>query len=129
MKSLLTILISAALITAGCMADYDIAEVASPEHIGSAHHEETDECMDECETHAAEHAHEHEDTHDNGFSAAAGSDRHVHSAGERNHGTEWFFNQPWAASFIWGKILRDSIILLLLAAAILFVSGYRKKRR
>ena len=53
---------------------------------------------------------------------------HLHEAGQRNHGTEWFFNQPWAARFIWGKMVRDSVILIALAAGILFLSRYRRKR-
>jgi hypothetical protein len=53
---------------------------------------------------------------------------HQHDAGARNHGTEWFFNQPWAASFIWPKMLRDSVLLAALAAAIYLVSRRLTRR-
>ena len=76
--------------------------------------------------------------HDHGEEAAADSrsmamdhqgDVHLHGEGVRNHGTEWFFNQPWAASFVWGKMLRDSVILILLAAGLLLLPRIRGKRR
>jgi len=105
------------LLSFSCKADYDINEVASQVDSTEEHHIEHSE---------ADHEHESPEHED---SELAGSDRHVHAAGVRNHGTAWFFNQPWAADFIWGKMLRDSVILIFLAAAIIFISGYRRKRR
>lgn len=54
---------------------------------------------------------------------------HEHGSGQRNHGTEWFFNQPWAATFIWPKMIRDTVILILLAAGVLTVSSLLRRRR
>lgn len=105
------------LLPAGCRTDYDIEEVAPSEHLDEEQaHDDHDHLLEE-------HDHEDEDA------GLTGSDRHVHESGERNHGTEWFFNQPWAASFIWGKMLRDSLILLVLAAAITILSGRRSRQR
>ncbi len=139
MKLTVVILISAVLLSLACKADYDIEEVAPPEHLGTDHHDELDECEHEDAEHVeSDHEHEaetaepgsvHEESHEIDVSEISGSNRHVHDAGQRNHGTGWFFNQPWAASFIWGKMLRDSLILLVLAAVILFVSGYRRKHQ
>ena len=139
MRLTAAVLIAASLLFMTCKADYDIEEVAPSDHLGSAHHHEYDE-HDECEdSEHVETEHEHEadsaetasvpdesDEHD--VLETAGSDRHIHDAGVRNHGTGWFFNQPWAATFIWGKMVRDIVILLVLSAAVLFVSGYRRKR-
>lgn len=117
MRAVSAVLLLFLLVPAGCRTDYDIQEVAPSEHLGEDQlHDDHDHLHDE---------HEHEDE-DAGLT---GSDRHVHDAGERNHGTEWFFNQPWAASFIWGKMLRDSVILLVLAAAIAFLSGRKSRQR
>ncbi len=49
----------------------------------------------------------------------------MHSPGQRNAGTTWFFHQPWAAKAYWGKLLRDSLIFLGLSVLVLFLS--RKK--
>jgi len=139
MKLTLAFLISALLLFPACRTDYDIQEVANPQHLGTDH---SDDC-DDCEPEGAEHTevdHEHDadtaetdlpqdESDEHNASVISGSDRHVHDAGQRNHGTSWFFNQPWAASFIWGKMVRDSLILLVLSAAILVVSGYLRKRR
>lgn len=120
------IIVSFMLLSLSCKADYDIAEVASQEYMHETHHHD--------ETHDTEHEAVDQDSvndesHEHDASGITGTDRHVHGAGQRNHGTAWFFNQPWAASFIWGKMVRDAVILLILAAAILLVSGYRRKHR
>lgn len=105
----------------GCRTDYDIADVAPEEHLESgAHHDH--------------HAHETEHDHDHSFGEEmeeaheGGPSGHAHSAGNRNHGTQWFFNQPWAAPFVWGKLFRDALIFLTLAAIILLATGRRRKR-
>ena len=109
MKHLILIIVFTLISLTGCRIDYDIEEVASTEYLG--------------ETHEHEHVHEHDST------AISGTDRHVHEAGARNHGTEWFFNQPWAASFIWSKMIRDSAILFILTAIILLASRYRLRKK
>ncbi|NOQ23442.1 MAG: hypothetical protein GQ565_12455 [Candidatus Aegiribacteria sp.] len=139
MRLAAVILITAVLLLLACKADYDIEEVTPPEHTGTDHHDEHDECehehpehvesSHEHETEAAEPASVHEESHEHDVLEMSGSHRHVHAAGEKNHGTGWFFNQPWAASFIWGKMLRDALILLVLSAVILFLSKYRRKRQ
>lgn len=53
------------------------------------------------------------------------TDSPMHSPGQRNAGTAWFFYQPWAAKAYWGKLLRDSLIFLGLSVLILFFT--RKK--
>ena len=106
----------------GCRIDYDIEEVATPEYLGETHEHDHDHVHTETEDHH-EHVHEHDDA------AISGSERHVHEAGVRNHGTEWFFNQPWAARFIWSKMIRDAVILALLAAVILLASRYRLRKK
>lgn len=131
MRLLVAVLVTAVLLPMACKTDYDIEEVASSEYLGTDHHDEHDECDDSDHEHDADtvepgSVHQESDEHDS--SEITGSDRHVHEAGARNHGTGWFFNQPWAATFIWGKMVRDSVILLILAAAILVVSGYLRKR-
>ncbi|MCD4776140.1 MAG: hypothetical protein K8S15_08860 [Candidatus Aegiribacteria sp.] len=113
------------LLSLACKTDYDIAEVASQEYLGATHHHETHDSDHE----AVEQDSVDDENHEDDASGIAGTDRHVHDAGQRNHGTGWFFNQPWAASFIWGKMIRDTVILLALAAAVLLVSGYRRKHR
>jgi hypothetical protein len=116
----------AVILLSACRTDYDIEEVASQEFLGHDHaHEDSCEICGEEGATEGEHDHrESEDVHD-----PAESERHVHEAGVRNHGTEWFFNQPWAASFIWGKMVRDSVILVILAAAVTILSGCRRKNR
>lgn len=108
-----------------CQTDFDIEEVAPSEYLESGaeeHHNHSgeDSCID-CDSvevgHTSLEGHV-EESH-------AG---HDHSAGSRNHGTQWFFNQPWAASFVWGKLLRDAVIFLLLAIAVFLFSGKWKKK-
>lgn len=112
------------LLLASCRTDYDIGEVAPVEFTGVSveHADSCSECSEE------EHVHHHEEAM-TGIEDVGAPERHVHEAGQRNHGTVWFFNQPWAASFIWGKMLRDSVILVVLAAVILLLSGRRRRHR
>ena len=138
MRWIAAALVTAVLLSMACKTDYDIEEVATSEHLGTDHNDEHDECevCEDAENHDHEHEADsaatvllHEESDDHDVLEITGSDRHVHASGERNHGTGWFFNQPWAATFIWGKMLRDIVILLVLSAAVLFVSGHRRKRR
>lgn len=120
MKHLKLIILLTLISLTGCRIDYDIEEVATPEYLGETHehdhvHAETDDYH--------EHVHEHDST------TISASSRHVHEAGARNHGTEWFFNQPWSAKFIWGKMIRDSVILVILAVAILLASRWRLRKK
>ncbi len=108
-----------------CQTDFDIEEVAPVEHLESAEHEdhnhsEGEDCS-ECDAEDSEHISiddQVEESHSG----------HEHASGARNHGTEWFFNQPWAAPFIWNKLIRDGLIFLVLAVAIFLFSGKWKKR-
>ena len=102
----------------GCakIADYDIDEVASPEFLDEEVHEHHHEHA-QVEVHDDEH--DLEDTH---------TGLHHHDTGVRNHGTQWFFNQPWSASFVWGKMLRDSAVLLVLAAALFLFPRLKRKK-
>lgn len=105
----------------GCMEDYDVEEVAPHEHL------ETEAC-----DHHHDHEHDHHDDHQDAevhTGIEDGPSGHSHGAGERNHGTGWFFNQPWAAPFIWGKLLRDAGVFLVLAAAIFMATGKRGRKR
>ena len=121
------------LSTAGCRVDYDIDEVAPEEFHGDTHAEDAAHSHDIHECEETSHEESHSVHHDSAGSASAEQQltepgRHVHEAGERNHGTEWFFNQPWAARFIWDKMIRDSVILLVLAGSILFISRIRRRK-
>ena len=145
------LLLLAVLLTSGCTesVNYDIEEVAPAEFLSG----EEEPCDDESCT-DPDHVHdEHgedgtctDPDHDHGVSGEHGDHDegagitetgemihdlglHQHGAGVRNHGTEWFFNQPWAASFVWGKMLRDSIILLALAASVVLLPRLLRKRR
>lgn len=139
MKYLKLIILIALISLSGCRIDYDIEEVAPPEYLGETHehdhahpetedhHDHVPDAADVCpvcgEIHDQEHFHEHDST------AISVSSRHVHEAGARNHGTGWFFNQPWAARFIWSKMIRDTVILVLLAAVILLASRHRLRKK
>lgn len=105
------LLVSVLMIAAGCVEDYDVAEVAPAEHLDEEH------------DHHYEDEHHDEDV-DPDHSAPSG---HSHGAGVRNHGTQWFFNQPWAARFIWGKLVRDAVIFLALGGILFYLTG-RKRR-
>jgi len=107
----------ALLFFTGCRADYDIEEVAPADFLESSVHEEHAHEEAAAEEADSSRVDEHvEESH-------AG---HVHGAGARNHGTQWFFNQPWAAPFIWGKLVRDALIFLLVAVIVFVVTGRRK---
>lgn len=60
--------------------------------------------------------------------AALGPDVHRHPAGERNHGTEWFFNQPWATPERWRFLARDSLVLAAAAGGVMLLSGIRRRK-
>jgi hypothetical protein len=94
--------------------DYDIAEVAPDSFTGAGGEEHHDEPGPE---HPGADSTDHETE----------TGLHLHPAGERNHGTAWFFNQPWAATFVWGKMVRDSVILLALAGGISLASSRRRR--
>jgi hypothetical protein len=120
------LLLAAALLAlSGCVEDYDVAEVAPGEHLDQEHHHEEGDYCEECHD---DHDHAHADEEEVLHSGDATPSGHSHGAGVRNHGTQWFFNQPWAARFIWGKLARDGAIFLLLAGIIFFLSGRRRRR-
>lgn len=101
----------------GCRTDYDIADVAPAEFLESGEH------------HHDEHTDgETGDEHSIDEHVEASHAGHNHAAGTRNHGTQWFFNQPWAAPFIWRKLFRDAVVFLALAIAIFFITGRKRKR-
>ncbi|MBN1433514.1 hypothetical protein JW921_02070 [Candidatus Fermentibacterales bacterium] len=114
--------LSAALFLIACAlpGDYDIEDVAPTSHLGEPC--EHDHGHGELQ----EAGHEHHDDAERQESTQTGM--HVHEAGQRNHGTEWFFNQPWASPFIWPKMLRDSLVLAALAAVIALVSRRLTRR-
>ncbi|MDM7992139.1 MAG: hypothetical protein QUS11_02380 [Candidatus Fermentibacter sp.] len=76
------------------------------------------------------HDHGAEDAHGDAAidSAGFGADRHLHPPGEENHGTEWFFSQPWATPERWRFMARDSVVLASAAAGILMLSGLRRRK-
>ena len=128
MRSINHVFILLLLLTfSSCRTDFDIEEVAPAEYLESVgqddhNHSEGEDCI-ECESESEDPDHisideQVEESH-------AG---HAHASGSRNHGTEWFFNQPWAAPFIWNKLIRDGLIFLALATAIFLFSGKRKKK-
>jgi len=131
MRFIIPILIVVILAIAGCTEriDYDIEDVAPAEHLSGEeehlygdeeHLNGEEEHDDECCAGVHEETDELEGIH-------AGV--HMHESGVRNHGTEWFFNQPWAASFVWGKMLRDTIVLLLLATGLFLIPRIRSRWR
>ncbi|MCD4707106.1 MAG: hypothetical protein K8S62_05150 [Candidatus Sabulitectum sp.] len=118
----------------GCRTDYDIADVAPEEHLHSEDHDHAD--GETCEESESDHSHGHSNETGHAHSVneemeeahAGGPSGHAHDAGDRNHGTQWFFNQPWAATFIWKKLFRDALIFLTLAVGIFLATGRRRKR-
>ena len=125
-----------------CNVDYDIEEVAPQEHLTSEHnHDHTDE--DACPECDSEHNHDHTDEEEGPDFAPPLTESentditeqvedshagHNHAAGARNHGTQWFFNQPWAAPFIWPKLLRDALIFLVLAVVLFIITARKGKK-
>lgn len=61
-------------------------------------------------------------------SAGFGPDLHLHPPGEENHGTNWFFDQPWANPERWRFMARDSVVLASAAAGIMLLSGIRRRK-
>lgn len=113
------------------VGDFDIAEVAPEEHLNTEHVHEHEQASDHVHDTGHEHDGEHEHcdaAHAHGEHPESGSEMHHHEAGARNHGTEWFFNQPWAASFIWPKMLRDSVLLAALSV-IIYLASKKLTRR
>ncbi len=53
-------------------------------------------------------------------------DHHQHQPGHICSESQWFFTQPWAAQWYWGKLLRDGLILLALASLLTLLSGRRR---
>jgi len=138
MRFFIPVLIAVILAIAGCTEriDYDIEDVAPAEHLsgeGEHIHGEEEHIQGEEEHLHGEEEHQdeccvevHEETSElEGIHA----DVHMHESGVMNHCTEWFFNQPWAASFVWGKMLRDTIVLLLLATALFLIPRIRSRRQ
>jgi len=52
-------------------------------------------------------------------------EHHHHEAGHVCSETRWFFTQPWAAKWFWGKLLRDGLVLLALAVTVTLLSRRR----
>jgi len=119
MKLLCFLLMISAILMCGCYEDYDVEEVAPSEHLVST---EGHDCSDD---EPGEHSPIDETSPE--ASVPGHSSGHSHGVGERNHGTQWFFNQPWAAPFIWGKLARDGSVFLALSVVIFLVSGRRKR--
>lgn len=116
-------LFSTLLLFTGCQTDYDIADVASAEFLDSEEHVSHDH--DNSDGECVEESHEELSVNDHVEDSHAG---HDHAPGASNHGTQWFFNQPWAAPFIWKKLFRDGGIFLALAVAVFIISGRRRKK-
>ena len=145
-KKFLSYFLLFSILFLNCKVDYDIDEIAPQEHLNSEHnnehnhehnHEHTDE--EECPECNSEHTDEDVcpecdsvqlDSEDVNITEQVDDSHsgHNHAAGARNHGTEWFFNQPWAAPFIWPKLFRDALIFLALAV-VLFVVTARKGKK
>jgi len=139
------ILLLSFLFCAGCLEniDYDVEEVADEEHLSGSiltvdqEPADTDPGSDNSLLNSS-------GRYDETFLCVSGetpveadgeesieseSTLHEHDVGQRNHGTEWLFNQPWAAPFIWPKMIRDTVILILLAAAVLTLSTVLGRKR
>ncbi len=115
---LVAVIAAAAATGISCVrkADFDIEEVAPAEHLGEVgEHDHSDEAGHHMQDHGAE--------------GETDTGMHIHPAGSRNHGTQWFFNQPWAAPFVWGKILRDTLVLAALSVLVAAASSWRQSRR
>jgi|GEM_PF-1044562 len=133
------------LFSTGCMdrIDYDVDEVASQEHLRGSNltvDQETADTPADLDTLLTNESGRYDETFlcisaetpvetAGEESIESESTLHVHDVGQRNHGTEWFFNQPWAAPFIWPKMIRDTVILIVLAAAVLTLSGILGRKR
>jgi len=129
--------------------DGDVCPECSIVHEDEHEHDHDEDVCPECDiVHEDEHEHDHDedifpecdivheddDEHEDGIADPEKVDLstvelHQHDQGVENHGTEWFFNQPWHSSFIWGKMLLNSVILLVLGVIVLFASRYAARRR
>ncbi len=54
-------------------------------------------------------------------------EHHQHQAGHICSETSWFFTQPWAARWFWGKLLRDGLVFLALAGGIFRLTAMRRR--
>ncbi len=132
------------LLFTGCRTDYDISEVAPQDFLDSESHADHDHAPGEACTHEEvlldEHVEDPHAGHDHAPGEPCNNEEsigehvedshagHNHAAGTRNHGTQWFFNQPWAAPFIWGKLFRDGAIFLTLGIVIFIITGRRRRK-
>ena len=121
--------------------DEDVCPECDSEQEHTHEHLEGEECT-ECDS-EQEHTHEHVegeectecdseqlDSEDVNITEQVDDSHsgHNHAEGARNHGTEWFFNQPWAAPFIWPKLFRDALIFLGLAVALFIITARKGKK-
>ncbi len=81
---------------------------------------------EECGEEPDGHDHEHHGSTEGDI--GAGPDLHLHPPGEQNHGTVWFFSQPWAVPYSWRPMLRDSFVLLAAALAVYAIPVGRSRR-
>jgi hypothetical protein len=55
------------------------------------------------------------------------SEHHQHEPGHICSETTWFFTQPWAARWFWGKLLRDGFVFMALAGVIFGLTALRRR--
>lgn len=118
-KTGLLILVFAMVTSLSCQ-DYDISEVVEDSYLFSRDSIDAEPSL--CNTLLPSEL----EFSDSLTESAAKRGSPMHAPGQRNMSTAWFFNQPWAATFIWGKIVRDSLLLLVLAFVIIFITRPRK---
>lgn len=118
-KVRLAILTIAVLIALSCH-DYDISEVVGDSYVFARDSIVSSRLSSDADTGTVFQK-------SAGLSTRSNSSSPMHAPGQRNMSTAWFFNQPWAARFIWGKILRDSIMLLVISFVIVFLSRPKEK--
>ena len=109
------------MVTSLSCQDYDISEVVEDSYL--FRRDSIDAEPSQCNTRLPS-VFELSDSLTESASANRGSP--MHAPGQRNMSTAWFFNQPWAATFIWGKMVRDSLLLLVLAFVIVFITRPKK---
>ena len=119
-KTGLLILVFAMVTLLSCQ-DYDISEVVEDSYMFSRDSIDAESSI--CNTRLPSEL-EFSDSQTESTATKRGSP--MHAPGQRNMSTAWFFNQPWAATFVWGKMIRDSLLLLVLAFVIVFAT--RPKR-
>lgn len=119
-KTGLLILVFAMVTSLSCQ-DYDISEVVEDSYLFSRDSIDAEPSLRNtrlfCELEISDSLTE---------SASANRGSPMHAPGQRNTSTAWFFNQPWAATFIWGKMVRDSLLLLGLAFVVVFITRPKK---